>query len=519
MENIEKIKLQVKNIQNLFLSKRYNLIIQETNKAIKKYPKISIFYNMMGLALTHLNKLSEAEVILNEGYKTNSNDLAIINNLANVYKNTFNYSEAEKLYKLSITKKKDYFNAYVNYGNLKRDLNKFKEAIELYEKALSYNDQIPEIYYSLAMAHQSLGNFKQAENFATRTILLDKRMTKADLLISRSKKYSSNDSHLKDMRYKLQNTDLNKLQKIDLYFALAKALEDFGELTESFEYLKKGNGLKRSVVNFDLKFETKKFETIKKIFSQNDFSVLKNQSFNDKKIIFIVGMPRSGTTLTEQIISNHSKVYGCGELPYLTKIINEELSENRNLSYLKIKSAFDDSVKFSKISERYYSFLKDYNIDEVNVTDKAPLNFLWIGFINVFFPNSKIIHCKRNPRDNCVSLYKNIFEGNLNFCYSQEELAKYYNLYLDLIKFWKEFMPDSIIDIEYEKLVTETKSETKKMLDFCELNWEENCLNFSNNKTPIKTASVGQARNKIYSTSLKSSTKYEYFLKELFKLL
>ena len=519
MENIEKIKLQVKDIQNLFLSRRYNLIIQETRKAIKKYPKISIFYNMMGLALTQQGKLDDAKFILSEGLKINPNDLAIINNLANVYKNIFNYSEAEKLYKLSILKKKDYFNAYVNYGNLNRDLNKFEEAIKLYEKALNYNNKIPEIFYSLAMAHQSLGNFEQAENFALKTLSLDKKNTKSDLLISRSKKYTPNDNHFRDMQQKLQDSNLNNLKKIDLYFALAKAFEDFGEINKSFEYLKKGNELKRSVINFDLKFEIKKFEIIKNFFQKIDIKDYKNKSFNNKKIIFIVGMPRSGTTLTEQIISSHTKVYGCGELPYLTKIINDEFLDGQNLSSLKIDETFNDTIKISEISNKYYSYIKNYNIIETHITDKAPLNFFWIGFIKVFFPHSKIIHCKRDPEDNCVSLYKNIFDGNLSFCYSQNELAKYYNLYSDLLKFWKKNFPDCILDIEYEKLVTNTKNETKKMLDFCELDWEENCLDFSNNKTPIKTASVGQARSKIYSTSLKSSTKYSVFLKELFDLL
>ena len=519
MENIEKIKLQVKDIQNLFLSKRYNLIIQETKKAIKKYPNISIFYNMMGLALTHLNKLIDAKIILNEGYKINPNDLAIINNLANVYKNIFDFSEAEKLYKLSISKKGDYFNAYVNYGNLKRDLNKFEEAIELYQKALNYTNKIPEIYYSLAMAHQSLGNFKEAENFAYKALSIDKKITKADLLISRSKKYQHNDNHLKEMQGKILNSDLNKLQKIDLYFALAKAFEDLGEINKTFEYLKKGNDLKRSIVNFNINIEKKKFDFIKNFFSKKDIGVFKNKDFDNKKVIFIVGMPRSGTTLTEQIISGHSKVYGSGELPYLTKIINDEFLLKEDFSSTKINQAFSNPKTISEISDKYYSHIKNYNITEMNITDKAPLNFLWIGFIKVFFPNSKIIHCKRNSKDNCVSLYKNIFDGNLNFCYSQDELAKYYNLYSDLIKFWKEYFPDCLLDIEYEKLVTDTKKETKKMLDFCELNWEENCLNFSNNKTPIKTASVGQARNKIYSTSLKSASKYGDFLKELFDQL
>ena len=149
MDNIEKIKIIVKEIQNLFYTKKYGLIIQETKKAIKKYPNFSIFYNMLGLALSRLGKFNDAILVLKKGLGINQNDLAIINNLANAYKNIFHYEEAEKLYKISIEKKKDYFNAYVNYGNLKRDLNNFTEAIAQYKNALSYNKNIPDIYYTI----------------------------------------------------------------------------------------------------------------------------------------------------------------------------------------------------------------------------------------------------------------------------------------------------------------------------------------------------------------------------------
>ena len=519
MNNIEEIKLLVKEIQNLFFGKKYNLIIQETQKNIKKYPNISIFYNLMGLALSNIGKFSDAKIVLEKGHKVNVNDLAIINNLANVNKSIFNYNDAEKLYKLSISKNKDYFNAYVNYANLKRDLNKFNEAIDLYKKALTFTDKVSAIYYSLSMAYQGLGKFKEAELYSKKAVDLNKKFTKADLLISRSRKYSSDDEHLIEMRDKLKSVDLDALEKADLYFALAKAHEDIGEIKNSFYYLKEGNKLKREFINFDINFEEKIFKDIKNFFNKINFNKFKRKNFNNKKIIFILGMPRSGTTLVEQIISAHTQVYGSGELPYLPTIINKFFIDNKTLSTSKINNTIDNEELLSKISNKYYSYLKNYQISEKFITDKAPLNFIWIGFIKIFFPNAKIIHCKRNSKDNCVSLYKNIFEGGINFCYTENELGKYYNLYSDLMEFWQNHSPDIFLNLEYEKLVTNPKNEIKKILDYCDLNWEENCLNFSNNKTPIKTASVGQARNSIYSTSMKSSKKYEVFLKDLFKSL
>lgn len=369
------------------------------------------------------------------------------------------------------------------------------------------------------MSYQSLGHFKEAENYAIKALELNKRFTRADLLISRSKKYQNNDKHFNQMKEKINDKDLHSQEKIDLYFALSKAYEDLGKIEDCFNLLKEGNNLKRDNVNFNLKFEKSTFEDIKSIFSKINFTKIKEIKSNEKKIIFILGMPRSGTTLVEQIISAHSNVYGSGELPYLTKIINKKFIENKKLLVTKTLEILDNEKFISEISNEYYSYLMNYKISENYITDKAPLNFMWIGFIKILFPNSKIIHCKRNPHDNCVSLYKNVFEGGINFCYTQTELAKYYKLYLDLMKFWTKCLPNDFLNIEYEEIVTNPKHEIKKLVEYCDLNWEENCLNFSKNKTPIKTASVGQARNSIYSTSLKSSKKYEAFLKEMFSHL
>jgi len=519
MNNIEKIKILVKEIQNLFLGKKYVLIIQESKKAIKKYPNISIFYNLLGLALSSIGKFDDSKMVLEKGHKINPNDLAIINNLANTYKNTYHFEKSEELYKLSISKQKDYFNSYVNYGNLKRDLNKFDEAIKLYKEALVYNKKISAVYYSLSMAYQSLGKFTEAEDYANKTIEIEKKYTKADLLISRSRKYTSNDKHLKEMQNKLKNIELNVSEKIDLNFALAKAYEDLGDINKTFQCLKEGNKLKRDSVQFNLSAEKKTFEDIKKIFTEINFEEFKNEDPKDKKIIFILGMPRSGTTLVEQIISSHSCVYGSGELPYLTTIIKNKFMNDKKLSTQAINKIFEDKKELSEISRQYYSYLDNYQISEKYFTDKAPLNFMWIGFIKILFPNAIIIHCKRNSKDNCVSLYKNIFEGGINFCYTENELAEYYNLYSQLMKFWEKCLPGKFLNVEYEKIVINPKSEIKRILDYCDLDWEENCLNFSSNNTPIKTASVGQARNSIYSSSLKSFSKYEGYLKDLFRLL
>ena len=163
--------------------------------------------------------------------------------------------------------------------------------------------------------------------------------------------------------------------------------------------------------------------------------------------------------------------------------------------------------------------MKRFNTNLHYITDKAPLNFRWIGLIKILFPSSKIIHCSRNPRDNCLSLYKNNFEGGLNFSYDQKELGTYYNLYLDLMNFWNSKFTNSIYEAKYELVIKNSENEIKKIIQFCGLPWEKNCLSFFNNTTPIKTMSTVQARQPIYKSSVNSFKKFQPFLKTLNNLL
>ena len=236
-------------------------------------------------------------------------------------------------------------------------------------------------------------------------------------------------------------------------------------------------------------------------------------------MIFILGMPRSGTSLVEQIITTHSNVFGAGELSQLSKIINESLMDNGALSYEKINKLIENESFAIQLRMDYYNYLKRFNASETFITDKAPLNFRWIGIIKILFPSSKIIHCSRNPKDNCLSLYKNFFEGGLNFSYDQKELGTYYNIYLSLISFWKKQFPDYIYDAKYEEIIGNPNNEIKNIINFCDLNWEEDCLQFHKNKTPIKTLSTVQARKPIYKSSINSFEKFEPFLTVLNKLI
>ena len=230
-------------------------------------------------------------------------------------------------------------------------------------------------------------------------------------------------------------------------------------------------------------------------------------------------MPRSGTTLVEQIIASHSKVMGAGELQYLDKSINENFLEDLKFNKQKILEELSNEKNI--IFDRYFELLNLHNFKSDIITDKAPQNFIWIGFIKFFFPNSKIIHCSRNPKDNCLSIFKNQFTSNsMSWSYDQTLIAKYYNLYLKMINFWRSKFDDFIFDANYESIVTSSEQEVKKILSFCDLDWEPKCLNFyQNKKTPVQTVSVSQASKPIYKSSINSYEPFTKYLVDMFKII
>ena len=516
---MKKIENEIKILLNLFNATKFDLVISKSKRLIREFPEYIILYNILGSAYQNTGNLNLAKDIFKKGNKMDPANIAIMNNLANVYKHIGQIELSEELFRKIILKQPNYINAYINLGNLKRDNNDFEMAIELYNKALSINDKVPVILYSLALAYQGLGKFDLAIEYAKKTLWLDPKLTQADMLISQSTKYKDGNEHLENMSSKLKNLELNNEQKINLLFALGKANEDINQINKSFEFFHHGNLLKRKSLEYSINKEIKFFNEIKNTFNKIDFAHTENKNNSKKKIIFILGMPRSGTSLTEQIITSHSNVFGAGELPQLSKIVKDKLMNEDSISDDRINELVKDETFKNLLRENYYNYLERFKANETFITDKAPLNFRWIGLIKILFPDSKIINCTRNPKDNCLSLYKNFFEGGLNFSYDQKELGAYYNLYLDLIKFWKGKFPDLIYEAKYEKIITDQENEIKKIINFCDLPWENECLLFYRNKTPIKTMSTAQARQPIYKSSVNSFEKFSPFLKDLNKLI
>ena len=311
--------------------------------------------------------------------------------------------------------------------------------------------------------------------------------------------YDKDHSHFINMKNKLSDTSLDEQALMHLHYALGKAYNDQKEYDLSFKNFKKANDLSKKINNYDFQIDRQRFSKIKTKF--NSLENIKLDK-NNRKFLFIIGMPRSGTSLTEQIVSSHEKVFGGGELPYIGRIFKNYFELNEKISMNDLLKCKEDYIEFTN------------NIDSSNkvLTDKAPLNFFYIGFILKFLPNSKFINVVRNPIDNCWSLYKNHFPTKIDFANDLADLVNYYKNYRDLIEFWKNLFPSQIYDLKYENLVDNTRTEVEKLLKFCSLEWDDKCLKHQKNKRVIKTISYNQARKPIYNSSVKSFKGYEDYL-------
>ncbi len=316
--------------------------------------------------------------------------------------------------------------------------------------------------------------------------------------------------------------ELDDRQISSAYFSLAKAHDDLQDFDQSFFYLEQGNRLRRAQFYYNVEDDLVTMKKISEVFS--DWPKFRAQiDGNSSEIpIIIVGMPRSGTSLVEQILASHPRVNGGGENLYFRTMIE-------NVSFSSSKSEYPDFMEqtsaaelmnwFAKITNGYLGNLGAKLISEGHVTDKLPNNFLYLGVIALAFPRAKIIHCQRDPVDTCFSCFQQEFDSQIPFAWDLKELSQYYQGYRDLMRFWQITLPEQIINIQYEDLITDQEGQIRKLLAACSLSWSSKCLDFHQNKRAILTASFKQVRQPIYQSSNQKWLNYKSYLEPLRKSL
>jgi len=518
---MENIKTQIQSIVDLYKTGDFINAESLCTKLLVTNPSVVFLYNLLGLILVAVGKVDKAIESYESGIKIDPNFAMIYNNMGLVYaENIKNYTKAESNYKKSIffdNKKPEPHN---NLGSLYKTIDRPNDAIMSFKKAIAIDKYFIHAYHNIGNVYTSMGNFKEAKEYYKKSIKINPFYTNSHRTLSRILKYNKNEKHFAELKIiypKIKNENIE--DKVNISFALGKAYEDIKDYKKSFFHYKDANLNYDKKIKYSIKKEYDKFDRIKKTFNKSIYKKFSGFGNNSKSPIFILGMPRSGTTLVEQILSNHPKVFGGDEQTFISTIINKEFG-NHDLRLFFEEVINFDKKRFNEMGEYYIKLMKNISNNAEFTTDKMPENFLTIGFIKLILPKSKIIHCSRNSKDNCLSIYKNHFPGGkIPYSYNLDNIIQYYNLYNDLMNYWNNLFPNEIFNIKYEKLIQDSKKETINLVKFCELEWSDDCINFHENKRIIKTASDVQARSKIYNSSINSWKNYDKYLEKNFKKL
>ncbi len=538
--NTENTLNNKKIILDNFNKGKYEKVIKLGKKFLKKNHDFQVLYALGASNLT-LKDYLEAEKFFRNiiSLKPNAENYYIY---GNIHKQLKNYKQASEYFLKAINLKSDYSEAYNNLGNTKFKLGFIDEAVKNYQQAIKFNKKNIPAYFNLAHVFSEEKNFYDLKRVLQDVLKFDENNTTAlndlgylNLILGKvdegrklfERVINIDDKHIRAFKnyflitkVEKENKFLKKLEQIDLskvndedkifaYTSLSKCNFDLNKSDLALKYLEESHKIKRIKSNFSFQAEKKLFEKIKNIFEENSnkFTVHNNKL----KIIpiFIVGMPRSGTTLLEQVLSSHSNIHGAGELNYLPKIID-------NLKLDKLQN-FDNFIK--TIRSEYHTKVSQLS-DKKFVIDKLPMNFRWLGFIVKAFPEAKIIHIKRNPMAICWSNYKiNFPDPGMDFSLSQKDTAKYYILYDDLMKFWSDKLKEKIVNINYENFVNDFENEAQNLVRKLCIKWEENLKNYSKNSRPVQTASLLQVRGKIKKNTSEDWKKYKNFLNIMQEIL
>ena len=487
------------NLGGSFLDlNRVDDAIKSYKKALKHKPDYVEAHFSLGLMFQELGRFDEAIEHLEKTIELKPNFADAHNNLGKILHSYGNYISAANYFDQAIKLLPNFAEAHNNLGAALQALGHLNDAVESYEKSILIKADDHMAHHNLGIAYQVMGNIDSSVQSYERSLAINSSYAETYHNLSYLKKYSEKDPQIPKMHSLLENKSLKNSERMFLNLALARIYENLGNKDQFFKFLNEGNRLRKSELNYSIEQSLQEISAIKKLYNSPTKDLeLQSYESSSNRPIFILGMPRSGTTLVEQIISNHQKVHGGGELNTLTNLVDPIVN---NYIAGDIKQLDQKAISF--IRQEYQNMLIGLNSPKNIITDKLPLNFKYIGFILSAFPEAKIVHLKRDAIATCWSNYRCNFTSEANgYSYNFDDLAQFYNLYEELMEFWHELYPYKIYDISYEDLTTNQEEETRKLLEYCELEWDENCLNFHTNKRAVYTASSLQVREKMYQGS------------------
>jgi hypothetical protein len=405
-------------------------------------------------------------------------------------------------------------------GRLFTGLQMHEEALEQYEKARDAEPDNPSSIYNVATAQRFLGQLEEAERSLDRALELDPYDFEAQAMRSSLRNQRSDSNHVEELARILDDEKLAANGEANICYALAKEYDDLDDPENSFCFLRRGAAARRRGMSYEVDTDLDIFDAIQSAYSA-EFFRLNHYGDNNAEPIFIIGMPRTGTTLVERILGSHSDVHSAGELDNFGREAMRQLGEQHDLSKYSRRQVVESctELNFARLGRDYVSSTRPVTGDTAKFIDKLPFNYLYVGLIHVALPSAKIVSLTRHPMATCYAVFKQFFRDAYPFSYDLSDLARYYIAYSSLMVHWNNVLPGVIHSVAYEDVVADTEGEARKLLQFCGLDWEQQVLDFHENRQASTTASASQVRQPVYSTSLDRWRRYSEQLQPVADML
>ena len=523
---------------------------READAAFQEYFDQDADKGQIVIALEHLRsgRTSEAIETLRAALRESPGNVDAMRCLAQVYvRNKEHLGDAEALLRQATTLAPDYAAAWLLLGGLLNDSGRHHESVEILRRVTVIEPRNPAGWTALANAYSHSGDVELSREAYERAVALDARLPGAQMglghvlktlgdqpgalrayraaiaakpdfgevywSMANLKVFRFEDAEIAAMEEQLTRGDLADSPEIHFRFALAKAHEDKGDYDRAWQYYDTGNRKQRQLVFHDpVAFEVRHDEIIE-VFDREFLEQHAGQGFESAAPIFIVGLPRSGSTLIEQILASHSQVEGTQELPTLSRLAASIGRYRRDQKQYPYTVRDLRGKEFRAYGRQYVEEASKYRAtDKAHFTDKLPNNFSHVGLIHLILPNAKIINARRHPFDSCLGAYKQLFGKGQDFTYDMIELAVYYRKYHETMQHWHRVLPGKVLDVHYEETVTDLETQVRRILAHCGLPFEEACVRFHETERAVKTASSEQVRQPIYTRALGYWRHYEKHL-------
>ncbi|MCC5868327.1 MAG: sulfotransferase [Gammaproteobacteria bacterium] len=389
--------------------------------------------------------------------------------------------------------------------------NRHGDARRCYRRAVDLQPDDADAMFALASAEIAVGHLETAEELLDQVIRLDPHDYDAYRNRATLRRQTAANNHLQVLHRALDAGVRRPAGEAQLCYALAKEYEDVGDYETSFAYLKRGADTRRRLLSYRVENDLAVLDKLRAVFDEHS----PRPAAADAETcgpVFVLGLPRSGTTLVERILSSHSQVDSLGEINDFAYGLMHSIGAAGSKTELVERSI---QLDFKALGQRYLAATRAYGLPGPRLIDKTPLNFLYIGLIRLALPGARIVHVHRNPMDSCYGMYRTLFRAGYPFSYDLDDLARYYIGYRRLMDHWRRTLPGAFLDVSYERLVDAQEDVSREILDWCQLPWEPACLAFHENAAPVATASSAQVRRPVYRDALQRWRRYESQLRPL----